>query len=70
MLNIEGTKSKKSLLYNFFDPFNYSFTRSRIQIKSNQIFIARRLGFIQYKYHIEKYNPREGKLIWGGARFS
>ena len=39
------------------------------QIKSNQIFIARRLEFIQYKYHIEKYNPREGKLIWG-ARFS
>ena len=26
---------------------------------SNQIFIARRLKFIQYKYHIEKYNPRE-----------
>ena len=25
------------------------------QIKSNQIFIARRLEFIQYKYHIEKY---------------
>ena len=30
------------------------------QIKSNQIksFITRRLKFIQYKYHIEKYNPR------------
>ena len=42
-----------------------------VYFKSNQIksFITRRLIFLQYKYHIEKYNPREGKLIWG-ARFS
>ena len=39
--------------------------------KSNQIksFITQRLKFIQYKYHIKKYNPREGKLIWGGQVF-
>ena len=40
------------------------------QIKSNQICIARRLKFKQNKYHIGKYyNPREGKLIWGGPGF-
>jgi len=50
-----------------FDQYNNCLN----QIKSNQFksFITRRLIFLQYKYHIEKYNPREGKLIWG-ARFS
>ena len=38
------------------------------QIKSNQIFISRRLKFIQYKYHIEKYNPRDERTSRCGGR--